>query len=440
MKLVSTLNITLKPIKMKKRLFSTYLCAFILSMCLQAQDAPDVNFTDINGETHNLYSYLDMGYTVVFDFSYEFCGPCGQWSDNVGHQLWEDYGINGDNSIRMFYFDVMDDVSDADLQEYTQEWGIEYPVTNLLTYGLDDYPAESFPTLYYICPDKSFTKSVGYGYPGTELLVNQTIHACKGITIPDENVTLISAQPVESTSLCNTNPLQYKPYLYLASLSLMMEDYTADIFINDVFYSTLDVDPWADGIGASYDYPILDPIPVNYNDEITIVAHYPGDTYAEDDTLKVLMPSSVSTPSSTTASFVASWDDFKIRDSQGDYIDGLTNGQLEFDLEVGDCYSVQFYNAHLYSNTLEDADGNVMASVTMSYDNSSYTSPFYFHVRNGVEIDDYSFNSTLSRIEYFDVLGRTQPINAISEGIYFEVSYFTNGEKHIQKRYKTKTY
>lgn len=30
--------------------------------------------------------------------------------------------------------------------------------------------------------------------------------------------------------------------------------------------------------------------------------------------------------------------------------------------------------------------------------------------------------------------------NAISEGIYFEVSYFTNGEKHIQKRYKTKTY
>ena len=38
--------------------------------------APDFTLTDINGVTHNLYTYLDNGYTVFIDLYAVWCGPC----------------------------------------------------------------------------------------------------------------------------------------------------------------------------------------------------------------------------------------------------------------------------------------------------------------------------------------------------------------------------
>ena len=38
--------------------------------------APDFTTTDVNGNVHRLYDYLDDGYTVILDISATWCGPC----------------------------------------------------------------------------------------------------------------------------------------------------------------------------------------------------------------------------------------------------------------------------------------------------------------------------------------------------------------------------
>ena len=68
---------------MKKTLTLLLIC---LTFLVNAQTgmlngsgyAPDITVTDINGNTHNLYNYLDSGKVVVLEFLSVTCGHCQQ--------------------------------------------------------------------------------------------------------------------------------------------------------------------------------------------------------------------------------------------------------------------------------------------------------------------------------------------------------------------------
>jgi hypothetical protein len=98
--------------------------ALLLSFNLLAQTPPqyntitDLTFSDVDGQTHNLYNLINEGYKVILDFGFIGCGPCSQWSEYIDPEIWDEYGPDGDNSLRMFYFEVGSNYDDDEVEDY----------------------------------------------------------------------------------------------------------------------------------------------------------------------------------------------------------------------------------------------------------------------------------------------------------------------------------
>ena len=97
--------------------------------------APDFTGTDLNGNSHNLYDYLDAGKTVVIDVSATWCSPC--WSYHQAHELrnlYDTYGPNGTDEVMVLFIEGDPSTTTADLNgtgtHTAGDWvtGTTYPI------------------------------------------------------------------------------------------------------------------------------------------------------------------------------------------------------------------------------------------------------------------------------------------------------------------------
>ena len=169
---------------MTKGILSTGLLTLALSA--SAQVAPDFTVTDIDGMSHNLYTWLNDGKVVIVDASATWCGPC--WSLHSSHALeylHQNFGPDGTDQLRVLFYEADASTTMADLQGLTGssqgDWltGTNYPVVNEAPLQLNGniWWPQGFPTVSLIRPsDKMIVEDMwNWSYNQMVTAINQII-------------------------------------------------------------------------------------------------------------------------------------------------------------------------------------------------------------------------------------------------------------------------
>ncbi len=191
-----------------KRHYILFL-AFVFALNLNAQMpdgtvVPDFTTTDLDGNTHNLYEYLEQGKTVILDVYAVWCPPC--WSYHQTHALedaYKEFGPEGSDNLVIMGIegDASTSVSSIwtgagnSLGDWTE--GISYvmvddaSVASLLEIGY-------YPTIYKICPvDKTIYE---IGQLSLDAIANQVFDT--DCMPPANNIDVGFAGIADSPELC----------------------------------------------------------------------------------------------------------------------------------------------------------------------------------------------------------------------------------------------
>jgi thiol-disulfide isomerase/thioredoxin len=180
---------------MKKFLLFWLLLPATLGSLAQTPLTTAVQFEakDFNGDTHNLFDYLDNGKYVLLSFYTMNCGSCQNYSPGVS-SIYEQFGCNNADLIVL---GINWGATNSQLFDYHQEYGWNFPaLSGVNGYGneiTEAYLVESFISVILIAPDREIVNQyidppttnvlesllMSYGLNtsactvGTETLVNQ---------------------------------------------------------------------------------------------------------------------------------------------------------------------------------------------------------------------------------------------------------------------------
>lgn len=210
---------------MKSKLFILLLTAIGLSNVAVAQQAADFTITDMHGNTHNLYTYLNDDKIVILDFWATWCGPCLGSVPGL-EDIWENHGPEGDQTyiVISLEFDANTNNELATIAQHGMTNIVAYADPNGYRAIANSFNyAGSIPYFVVICPDKTWTDRTG-GIGSTASLLTNIGNNCgvsssivndgklKSIESPGEYICpgevlnpMVTIQNIGSSSLTSLN-------------------------------------------------------------------------------------------------------------------------------------------------------------------------------------------------------------------------------------------
>ena len=174
-----------------KKLFTLLLAAACFAASAQLDDgsiAPDFVATDIDGNEHHLYSYLEQGKSVILCFMATWSGPDYDYhSSGVLQNVYEDFGPEGTDQLVVLLLEsdnsltTLDDlygVGSATVGNFVE--GISYPIIDNAESIFWNYGNTYYPTIYAVCPDMTLVES---GQSSYSEQVNLALDGCGNFAV-----------------------------------------------------------------------------------------------------------------------------------------------------------------------------------------------------------------------------------------------------------------
>lgn len=145
---------------------------------------PDFTYTDIAGETHHLYGYLDAGKTVIVDVMATWCPLCVNSIPGL-EDVFETHGPGGDDTMRVLSFER--DASTTNEVTWAANNGVNSPIiTGAETLISDTWNITYQPRYFVICPDRSFQFHSGAINSNSAILTDLAANCAPPVSVTEE--------------------------------------------------------------------------------------------------------------------------------------------------------------------------------------------------------------------------------------------------------------
>ncbi len=132
---------------------------------------PDTDFTDIDGNEHNLRDYLAEGKIVIMAYWVASESSCIAKLPAL-EEVWQAHGPNGTNTTMLLGIEGAGETIDAAVQAVKNNGSATYPLINTVA-GCSDKPNCGNPHYYVVCPDGGGTWSyVNQNLSGDQLVAH----------------------------------------------------------------------------------------------------------------------------------------------------------------------------------------------------------------------------------------------------------------------------